>query len=91
MISFTRLAGLGEPPFSEDGLDRCLVWDFFWLQPRKLWYPLAITACSNGHLASVSPQIHLIAEDGSLSPSYVCPRKDCGFHEFVRLDSWNER
>lgn len=32
---------------------------------------------------------HTIAEDGRVSPSVVCP-KDCGFHEMVVLQEWNQ-
>lgn len=90
MLTFARLPELGEPPWSEDSPDRALVWDYFWLEPREAWYPLAITACSQGHLASVSPKVHTIAADGTLSPSYVCPREGCSFHDFVRLEGWTQ-
>lgn len=31
---------------------------------------------------------HTIADDGTVSPSVVCPREGCSFHEFIRLDGW---
>lgn len=32
---------------------------------------------------------HQIAEDGSVSPSVVCPyTEDCGWHVFVILEGW---
>ena len=36
---------------------------------------------------SVSLSRHEIAQDGSVSPSLVCPY-DCDFHEFVKLEGW---
>lgn len=33
---------------------------------------------------------HDVAPDGSVSPSVVCPM-DCGFHDFVRLEDWDEQ
>jgi len=48
----------------------------------------ALVTCSNGHTSSLSD--HSIADDGSVSPSLVCPYKNCNFHEFVRLDGWEK-
>ena len=31
---------------------------------------------------------HDIAEDGKVSPSLVCPREGCDFHEIVMLEDW---
>lgn len=46
----------------------------------------AVVACpSCGRPFSLSPEIHVIAEDGEVSPSVVCPYRPCSFHEFVRL------
>lgn len=42
--------------------------------------------CPNGHIGTLSD--HDIAEDGSVSPSVVCPYENCGFHEFIRLEGW---
>jgi hypothetical protein len=30
----------------------------------------------------------MVADDGTVSPSYVCPFPPCTFHLFVRLDGW---
>lgn len=46
----------------------------------------ALVTCSNGHTATLSD--HVIADDGTVSPSLVCPYAGCDFHEFVRLDGW---
>ena len=29
--------------------------------------------------------IHRVAEDGTVTPSYVCPVDGCTFHDWVRL------
>lgn len=37
---------------------------------------------------------HDIADDGTVSPSLVCPHVKhdaCGFHEFVKLEGWESR
>jgi hypothetical protein len=31
---------------------------------------------------------HDVADDGTVTPSLVCPVEGCNFHEFVRLDGW---
>ena len=31
---------------------------------------------------------HEVAADGTVSPSLVCPRDGCAFHEYVRLAGW---
>lgn len=31
---------------------------------------------------------HAVSEDGSVSPSVVCPYAPCAWHEFVRLSGW---
>lgn len=32
---------------------------------------------------------HSIDEDGTVSPSVVCPY-GCGFHEFIKLEGWDQ-
>lgn len=54
------------------------------------WRPFgknAIFICPNGHDGLLSTNDHQIADDGTVSPSVVCPY-DCTFHEFVRLLEW---
>lgn len=31
---------------------------------------------------------HQIAEDGTVTPSVVCPHEPCDFHDHVRLEGW---
>lgn len=33
---------------------------------------------------------HTVRPDGVITPSVVCPY-DCGFHDFVQLEGWEER
>lgn len=33
---------------------------------------------------------HEIAEDGTVSPSVVCPRDGCTFHEYIKLEGWQD-
>lgn len=40
----------------------------------------------NGHYLSIYK--HTISQDGTVTPSVVCPVDGCGFHEVVRLDGW---
>lgn len=47
----------------------------------------AVLTCPNcGNAMSLKE--HTIAENGAVSPSVVCPEKDCTFHEFVVLKEW---
>lgn len=32
---------------------------------------------------------HDIGDDGTVTPSVVCPHLGCAFHEFIKLDGWN--
>lgn len=45
-----------------------------------------VTRCGNGHIGSLDD--HKIAEDGTVSPSVVCQRAGCEYHEFIRLEGW---
>lgn len=92
MVTFTHIKGLGTPPWQDETPARSLAWDYFLPDEpdAAAWWPLATVTCSQGHLASVSPAVHKIAADGTLSPSYVCPREGCTFHEFVRFEGWSE-
>jgi hypothetical protein len=44
--------------------------------------------CPNGHIGVLDD--HTIADDGAVSPSVVCPRKGCAFHENIILDGWKQ-
>lgn len=46
----------------------------------------ATMTCSAGHRMTLRG--HSIAPDGSVTPSVVCPARECSFHAFVRLAGW---
>jgi hypothetical protein len=46
----------------------------------------AMIRCSNNHIDSLS--YHTIADDGAVSPSFVCAHLGCNFHEYIKLDGW---
>lgn len=63
--------------------------------PAPSWWPLdpercggdaALVKCVNGHVTSLNQDIHRVAEDGTVSPSYVCTIGDCNWHVFIRLE-----
>jgi hypothetical protein len=39
-----------------------------------------------GEVASMAS--HTVADDGSVTPSAICPNNDCDFHEYIKLDDW---
>jgi len=41
--------------------------------------------CSNGHIGTLD---HVIDDKGNVSPSVVCPRNGCAFHETITLIGW---
>ena len=59
-------------------------------KPLKAQYlkDLALCTCAFGHECRMVSDVHTIAADGTVSPSYVCPVKGCTFHVHVRLDGW---
>ena len=61
------------------------------LPPPGTWWPwhgTVMLSCTNGHVASLRD--HIIAIDGTVTPSVVCPWEGCTFHEWVVLDGWSE-
>ena len=49
----------------------------------------AITRCSNGHIGSLLN--HTISNDGSVTPSVVCQHEGCNYHEYIKLDGWENK
>lgn len=48
----------------------------------------AIVRCPGcGKTSSLGP-LHTVADDGTVTPSFVCPHAPCPFHEWVRLLDW---
>ena len=37
---------------------------------------------------NIAPLEHEIAADGAVTPPVVCPYEGCEFHEFIRLEGW---
>jgi len=61
--------------------------DFFaagtWRQTNKsVWL-----TCPNGHSDVLDD--HTIADDGTVTPSVVCPYDGCDWHVHVRLEGWS--
>lgn len=46
----------------------------------------ATVTCPDGHTFTLLD--HTIADDGTVSPSVVCPYMGCIFHEFAKLEGW---
>lgn len=42
--------------------------------------------CTNGHIGTLMD--HQITNDGTVSPSVVCPKDGCGYHEWIKLEGW---
>ena len=52
---------------------------------------LVVTCPECGVDSSMSKAIHSISDDGTVTPSYVCPHtkmNGCKFHRMVRLNGW---
>lgn len=57
-----------------------------WRKVMRDGQPRATMVCANGHYGALVD--HTISQDGTVTPSVVCPVTGCGFHEYVRLDGW---
>ena len=55
----------------------------WWFHTLSDGRKFVVTRCPNGHTGSLSD--HSIAPDGTVSPSVVCQREGCNFHEFIKL------
>lgn len=55
-------------------------------QWQRFWAECACPICGK---VSMVGRNHTVLDDGTVSPSYVCPFPPCPFHEFVRLDAWS--
>lgn len=67
------------PPYSWDYLR---VWKG---GPRDL----AWVTCPHGHTTRLTTERHVVDHSGCVSPSYVCTRKGCGFHDYIQLVGWD--
>ena len=68
-----------------------LSWDYAKRIRRKPPWDkdLALTTCRSGHTLRMTGDVHTIAADGTVTPSYVCVATGCTFHEMVRLVGWD--
>lgn len=46
--------------------------------------------CANGHDGTLGKNHHKIMPDGTVNPNVVCNRQGCRFHEWVKLEGWEE-
>ena len=63
-------------------------WDYLDPGPKAWLNNLALATCANGHVCRIVSNVHTIAADGTLSPSYVCPGTGCSYHTMVRFVGW---
>lgn len=50
---------------------------------------LAVITCPRCYQEWIlSGKIHKVSNDGTVTPSLVCPCEGCDFHEFVKLKDW---
>lgn len=67
-----------------------------WDDLRGTWKPLhgpygttALVGCPEcGKPVTLTG--HEIKEDGTVSPSLVCPHRPCQFHDFIKLEGWDQ-
>ena len=69
--------------------------DDVWLSEPGAWRR---SVCEGGKISatvscpdcgrSCSLSSHEIAQDGTVTPSLVCPLDDCDFHKFAKLEDW---
>ena len=54
---------------------------------QRTWACFTCPKCEERY--AVGYRRHAIAEDGTVSPSFVCVTPGCTFHEYIRLVGWN--
>jgi len=64
-------------------------------QANGTWWgtkPVLIKCPNCGKIANISRASghHHIVTNGEVQPSLDCPNEECTFHEFVRLEGWEE-
>jgi hypothetical protein len=75
-VAIHEFAGTGSPP--------ALHWKA--CHPSTVKRFRAEMTCGSGH--SLVLKGHSVAANGNVSPSVVCMRAGCTFHEYVRLVGW---
>lgn len=43
-----------------------------------------------GRASTMNASVHSVDAAGNVTPSYVCPHRGCGFHDWVVLDGWSD-
>lgn len=66
-----------------------LTWDYVIRPSRKLPWELdiALSTCGNGHTCRMVSNVHTVAADGTITPSYQCPC--CSFHVMAKFEGWD--
>lgn len=88
MTIFKRVADDNDYP-TEPGTYRRIVeyWPTkYWSEQNKYWAELCCPGC--GRVALLGSN-HVVADDGSVLPSDVCPHSPCTFHEMISLEGWS--
>lgn len=55
---------------------------------RRRGAAICCPGCRQVYSVGLTAGHHRIAQDGAVSPSVGCLTDGCGFHEFIRLESW---
>ncbi|MFH0904274.1 MAG: hypothetical protein V1854_03690 [Methanobacteriota archaeon] len=76
---------LFKPSPDWDG-DVPLTWRNYIGQDGRILECSPVTVDPNAHYLSIHK--HTILGDGTVQPSVGCPVGGCGFHEFIKLESW---
>jgi hypothetical protein len=77
----------------EGHLPAPLTWDVAVKGPPGTFFDddIALITCDHQHTLRMSGRIHSVAEDGTVTPSWVCRYYGCTFHEHLRLEGWETR
>lgn len=69
----------------DQSLSKPDTWAIFRYQSGRVQ---VVTRCGRGHIGSLDN--HQIGSDGTVTPSVVCQHDGCDYHEFVKLEGWEE-
>jgi hypothetical protein len=70
-----------------------LTWDVAIKGPPGTFFAddLVLITCDQRHTLRMSGRIHKIADDGTVTPSWICRYYHCTFHAHIRLEGWDPR
>lgn len=90
-VHFSRIADDNDQP-TERGTYRRIV--EYWINYELThpgvgphWAELCCPGCSRVALLGSN---HIVAADGAVTPSDVCPFPPCTFHQNIHLDGWDK-